>query len=1106
MKRIGIHQRLVLMMAVAAIAVPWPEVAAQYFRFGKNKVQYESSEWYYLSTRHFDIYFYREAEDLAQFTAHAAEDAYRDIESLFRHRISERIPILVYNSHNEFAVTNAVDLPVYSDGIGGVTELFKNRVAIPFMGDYRDFRRVLHHELVHAVLNDLFYGGSLQSLLRNNIRVRLPDWFNEGLAEYAALGWDSNSDMYVRSALLDDALPSIPGLGGYLAYRGGQSLWDYIAAQYGREKIAEILHRANQAGTVDAGFGHATGLTLAEMSERWRQSLREIHFPELAARDNLTLEARPVDLGRRRSFSASPALSPRGDLLAFIAARGAFFDVYLARVEDGRILRRLVSGQDNTDFEALRILTPGMSWSPDGEQIAVAVKSGRSEAIALVDVATGEAHHHHLPDIDHVFSVAWSPRGRHIALSASKGGFSDIYLLDIVTGESENLTNDHFSDHEPAWSPDGRLLVFHSDRGDRTADPSEDVSMHEHDIDGYDLYMMMPGEREEAASSVALTRLTNGDWWDNRSARFGEDSGHLLFISDRNGVFNLYELNLDTSEERPVTNVVRGIFQYDVSSDGAHAAVVSLRGATPSIYLLSAPFERRLDEDVLRPNVWAQRISGDSSEAPASVVASASVRRSNPFLRDAVSGAPSITRRNRLAEATDLEEYLDQLDRRDHLRVLDEPGAVFTSDQDSILYGRVAVDFSTALFDETVEEVLRDPGEYSSPSSRYDPLDLVDEDGNYAVQKYKLRFSPDIIYGTAGYDVLYGVQGVTQMLFSDLLGNHQIFVSTNLLIDLRNSDYILSYSYLPRRTGWTVSSYHVSRLLPDYDRLTYYRYRQYGASLAAGYPIDKFRRVDLEVHLLGVSQSDVGDPSLAAAKRAVFYPSLSYTIDYSRPGFTHPVDGNRMAFGISASPARIGGSAGGFLTVLSDMRFYQPLGGNQNSLAIRLSAGSSFGSGSQLFFTSGTQNWINRRFDEVHGFPIEDAADFVFARPILPLRGYDINARNGTRFGLVNLESRFGLFGGAGRSPVRFLPIHSVQGTFFVDAAVVWGGSPETARPTITARDVDGRLILDDMLVGAGFGVRSILLGFPVRIDYAWPFDGHSFGDRRFYVSIGLDF
>ena len=213
---------------------------AQYFSFGKNRVQYENHDWRYIQSEHFDVYFYERESTapggrvLADFAARAAEDAYVQVAELFQYEITDRVPILVYQSHNDFAVTNAVELPTYAEGIGGVTELFKNRIAIPYTGDWRDFRRVIHHELVHAVINDIFYGGSIQSILQNNLRLRIPLWFNEGLAEYSALGWDTQSDMYLRDAILNDDLDDIPDLRGYFAYRGGQGVWDFVAEEYGR--------------------------------------------------------------------------------------------------------------------------------------------------------------------------------------------------------------------------------------------------------------------------------------------------------------------------------------------------------------------------------------------------------------------------------------------------------------------------------------------------------------------------------------------------------------------------------------------------------------------------------------------------------------------------------------------------------------------------------------------------------------------------------------------------------------------------------------------------------------------------------------------------------
>ncbi|MEK9135699.1 MAG: peptidase S9, partial [Bacteroidota bacterium] len=136
-------------------------------QFGKNKVQYTKFNYYFIQSDHFDLYFTEGGESLAEFTAAAAESAYARISKSFRYQLVNRIPFIVYNSHNDFQQTNVIS-EYLEEGIGGVTELFKNRVVIPFEGDYKKFRHVIHHELVHAVINDMFYGGSIQSIITNN--------------------------------------------------------------------------------------------------------------------------------------------------------------------------------------------------------------------------------------------------------------------------------------------------------------------------------------------------------------------------------------------------------------------------------------------------------------------------------------------------------------------------------------------------------------------------------------------------------------------------------------------------------------------------------------------------------------------------------------------------------------------------------------------------------------------------------------------------------------------------------------------------------------------------------------------------------------------------
>src|SRR6056297_2039255 len=251
----------ILFLGILILAVDSMSAFAQYYPFGKNRVQYEDFEWRYIQSTHFDVYYYGEKNyELAEFSAKSIESAYKQLSEDFEHEISNRITLIIYDSHNDFSQTNVVNLPTNSEGIGGVTDKMKNRMTVPFAGDYADFRRTLHHELVHAVFNDMFYGGTINSIIRNNIQLVFPLWFEEGLAEYTALGWDSNTDMYIRDAVINNYLPPIQYLSGYYAYRGGQSVWNYIVEQYGRQKIGEILQRIKTSRSVEYGLQQSIGL------------------------------------------------------------------------------------------------------------------------------------------------------------------------------------------------------------------------------------------------------------------------------------------------------------------------------------------------------------------------------------------------------------------------------------------------------------------------------------------------------------------------------------------------------------------------------------------------------------------------------------------------------------------------------------------------------------------------------------------------------------------------------------------------------------------------------------------------------------------------------
>lgn len=1010
--------------------------------FGKNKVQYKKFTWYFIQTDHFDVYFSEGGNKIAEFTAIAAETAYASISKTFRYQLVNRVPIIVTNSHNDFQQNNVVS-EYLEEGVGGVTELFKNRVLIPFEGNYKQFRHVIHHELVHAVVNDMFYGGSIQSIIANNITLQLPLWFNEGIAEYEAQRWETNSDMFLRDATIHEYLPPINRLGGYFAYRGGQSVWWYIANKYGHQKIADILNRVKSTRSVEAGFRGAIGLGLEELNERWQKEMKVTYWPDIAKREEPSDYARRLTDHRKDGnfYNTSPAISPQGDKLAFISDRQDYLDVFLMNTIDGKVVDKIVDGQQTNDFEELKLLTPKITWSPDGKKIALAAKAGEQDAILILDIEEGTREKLTF-DLDAIYSVDWSKQGDKLAFVGNKLHQSDIYFYDLKTKRFVMLTDDVFSDADPSWSPDGKHVYFSSDRGPHLT--RVDIDMATYDYSQRDLY------RVDVESRV-LERLTDWSNSDEESPVVGPDGGKLLFVSDRNGINNIYELNLQTRKYRPLTNSLSGVYQLSLSNDGTKLAFASLNYAGFDLFLMRSPFERELKVDVLELTEF--RKQQEASTAPAIVATT------QPDSATVVASAPDT----------------------------------------SGLYGRdVQIDFSNFVVDDArPENVPTD----SLGSGLPKIAGNIDSDGEFKVNKYKLNFSPDIIYGNAGYNTFYGVTGSTVMAFSDLLGDHQIIFVTNLLLDLKNSDYGLQYLYLPDRIDYGFSGFHSARFVIANDRFngSLYRFRTYGLGLNARYPIDKFNRWDFGVSWFNISRENLERAEIPIQKRTTLVPSLSYTHDNSLWGFTGPAVGTRYAFNVFGTP-KLGSAGLSFVNVTGDYRTYIRLG-RSYSLALRLAGGGSFGANPQKFIVGGVDNWINRTFEGGY-IPLENAEDYIFLQTGLPLRGYNYNAAIGSRYGLFNFEFRYPLFAFLQAGPLP-IGLQSINGAMFFDMGAAWNKENEFKAFTTDSR---GNTITRDLLMGMGTGARIYFIGFLVRVDVAWAWYWSGFSEPKWYISLGADF
>ncbi len=1090
------------------------EAFSQYFYFGKNRVQYEQFDWRFIETDHFDIYYY-DAKNyhFAQFTAEAVESGLKQLVDDLGTPLTDRIPVIIYDSHSDFSQTNVVRLPVDAQGIGGVTDKYKNRMTQPFMGDYADFRRTIQHELLHAYINDVYYGGSVQSILQNNIQLVFPLWFEEGLAEYLALGWDTQTDMYMRDAVLNDYLPPISQLGGFFAYRGGQAFWYYIADQYGRPKITEIMQRIKTTQNVQQALVRSLGLSVEELSNRWNEYWRQRYFPEVAERQTLSSVASQITTrARSGSYNTSPTISPRGDRIAMITNKRGVFDVVVVDATSGQRLKTIISGADNPMFEELNILNPNLSWSPDGSQIALSSKSQGSYNLAIVNYESLETRTIKFPQLDAINSVAWSPDGQKIAFDGNMGPYQDIFVYNLETDDFLNLTNDVFNDKEPAWGPNSETVYFVSNRGDRLQPNTylAGYSAMQHDFFFQtDLYGVRVG-------SSNIERLTNTPGWSEYQPAITND-GRMLFVSDQNGIPNIYEYDLNSRSIYPITDLQSGIMQISVSSDGTRLAFNSLNQGYPDIFLMRSPFSVRRNQQ-LTPNTWAleREEKGQTGLVPAIQYAQDLIasRQQGNYISTRIPVQTDSTLAD--LEAEDSEEDTTETEQDTN-----------TSRIDFRNY-----EFGEAVIRDTTIQLTDDP-------RNFEPEGNVTEDGYFQPKEYKVQFSPDFSYSAGQLSTYYGTSAFAFISLTDLFGDHQLSFGSNLVFDLRNSDYTFQYGYLRNRTNFFTSFFHQAR---NYQ--TFFgellRFRTFGGSVDFQYPLNRFQRVDYGISAIGIARDfstvqGFGGRNVSNESSWFLYPQVTFTGDYTVPGFITPRSGNRYSIRLSASPP-VGGDTPQFATLLGDYRQYIDIGMGY-SLALRGAGAVSYGRDSQTFFMGGMLGWINQQWSDAE-IPFERLADTFFTLPATPLRGHEFNTTFGDKFTLVNAEFRFPLFAAILPGPIPILPLYNLTGVAFVDAGAAWGfrnefilqganapyfvkspslnfkvGTREVVNIDQTGQITDQetelqRVIVDgDILIGAGFGLRTILLGLPFRYDVGWPIGRNGFQNSPIhYFSIGIDF
>ena len=449
-----------------------------------SKVRWEDTEWIILKTEHFNIHYPKGYDQLAKITAIYIEEANILISEKLSHTLTQVIPVFIYHSHGQFQGTNIIPFPI-DESVGGFTEIIRKRIVLPFLGSYDEWRHVITHELVHAFQYDMLMDESTFSIQFNTQRP--PLWFFEGMAEYLSIGWDETAEMHIRDAIATETLPSLETLtpfsvsNGYIIYKIGQSVMNFIDKVYGIHKIGEIF----RDGRIQGGFKNSIqtniGISFREFNEKWRLWYRRKYAHLI---DNELTKEKSVsvsDHAQDNSFiNLHPSISPDGEKIAYMSIRNFLPAIVLRDAHpfkkkinyrlndedsaDWRRERLLVQGGNSHKFHQLHLLDNRLSFTPDSKKLFFCVKSGGKDHLYLFDIDKKKVIQKWSPALDMIQYPKLSPDGTKAILVGSVLAQPDLYLLDLKTNALTQLTFDLFGEKDPVMSGDNQFILFSGNR------------------------------------------------------------------------------------------------------------------------------------------------------------------------------------------------------------------------------------------------------------------------------------------------------------------------------------------------------------------------------------------------------------------------------------------------------------------------------------------------------------------------------------------------------------------------------------------------------------------------------------------------------------------
>jgi Tol biopolymer transport system component len=1086
-------------------------------KFGKNRVQYKNFKWRYYSTENFDIYFYDGGNEIAKIATEYLEKEFDRVTDILGTVSYSKTEIFLFNSPTDLLQSN-IGVNDNSFDVAGQTDFVKPLIEIAYPGNAEEFKKTLIYKLSSMLIYDMMFGGSLSDMFQNSFLLLLPEWFMNGAARYTAYGWDVDMDDFIRDILRNRNVKTLAKFTGSEAELIGQSVWNFIAERYGTSNVSNILNLTRIIRNEERSISGTLGVPFKNFLAEWSNYyLEQTAFID----QNYVLpdKSSKVDSNRKGINIKDVKISPEGNYYAYTINNKGKYKVVLKRMDKNKEKVILKGGYKVINQEPDKNI-PLISWKDENTLGIINTKYGKN-FLWIYDLGSNKKVKKELTRINQIKDFDIVRNGNLAVLSADRNGDHDLYLISLKRNSIKRITSDFYDDVNPRFVPGTSSIIFSSNRTTDTIDvKGQDINKISNT---YNIFIY-----NIDSTKKTVHRITNS--LSKNIKPIAVNSNEFYYVSDQQGIYNLYKYDLSKNLYHQVSNFGTGIKDFDISYDKKYFSFVMSEKGKNVLFLerdynlnqniFTAQTKR---QQYLNAKFVAQRLKLSREKRALEQV------DTDIFPEEDEEPEIGTEQPKQPSKPSFLDQYKERITEGSGEGLVDTKNYDFSSAAPAIVdkeepeesEDSELLDTDNYVFDTDVVKQGKNTGSFLSTYRR-----LRKESDIAGPFPYETKFSADNVVTSFVIDPLigFGLKLETQM--NDQLENHKFYGGILVPTDLKSGRFYGEYRFLK----YTVD-FHAR-----YERKSLFRPTENGSSqkyslntyeLGASLPFSVTSRLSIvpffeTTRFWDLDPNSVLFSTTGPVTSRVNYGGVKFEFIYDNTtvGGLNLIQGTRGKVGIRHNEG-LSDSNKSFSNLYLDLRHYQKLH-KELVFATRIFYGRYWGSNPQKYLLGGMDNWLfNKTNNTGQGDPLNhslgvDNSNILFVEYVTSLRGFDYNTFNGENALLFNAELRIPIIRYLTRSPINSNFLRNLQFIGFYDIGSAWTGSS----PFATENSVNTEILAppgspfkariqnfkNPWLSSYGMGVRTVLLGYYVKFDVAYPVEDLIRKDTKYLLTLGYDF